>query len=55
MRKTIGFTLWKEQAEAVEEALGIIMVGDTATINRAIVFTVESAEGRHKVRVEFDV
>ncbi len=55
MPKTISFVLWKEEAKAVEKFLNILMVGDSATLNRTIIFTVESAEGRDKVHAEFDL
>ena len=44
-----------EQAKSIEKRLGLERVGDITDVNTKIIFEKMSAEGRSKIKVEFDL
>jgi len=53
--KTITIIVFGETAKIIEKALGIEMVEDETDTYAKIYFKKMRAEGRSKIRVEFDV
>lgn len=54
-RKTIIIIVFGDQAKNIEERLGLERVGDITDINTKIFFEKMKAEGRRKIKIEFDV
>jgi len=54
-RKTIVLIVFGDQAKIIEENLGLEHVGNVTDVNAKIFFEKMKAEGRSKVKIEFDV
>lgn len=55
MIETITLVLFGEEAKKIEQIMGLQRCGDTADVNTKIVFTKEPAEGKSRIKMEFDL
>ena len=53
--KTVYLTVFGKEAKEIAEKLGLEMVGDETDVNTKVIIKKESAEGRHKISIEFDI
>lgn len=53
--KTVYVTIYGKEAKEIAEEVGLEMIGDETDVNTKVIIKKESAEGRHKVSIEFDV
>jgi len=51
----VSTVLWKEEAKAIMEKLGLSMVGDVKSITARVNFEVMSAAGRRKILVTVNI